>query len=243
MPARLTVIRGRDIDQVYRIEDAQTAVLGRSVKCDIRVSDSQASRTHCRIERIDGQWTITDTGSRNGTFVNKERITHARLRSGDLIRVGAALYEFQIEGEPAEDLPEGTDMLVDPESSAPEISIEPGDLSLPEQEDGALSEASVCAQCGRQLPTDAVARGEATSIGGRLFCNRCVVYHTDGESGKPASQAKHMSESSEIQSLLQSLERATKADKADDARQPPPAEPPRHKSGLLDRIRGRKSSE
>lgn len=232
MPARLTVIRGRDVDQVYRIEDAQTTVLGRSVKCDIRVPDSQASRAHCRIQRIDGQWKITDTGSRNGTFVNKERITQATLRSGDLIRIGTALYEFQIEGEPSEDLPDETDVLVEPEDLAPW-----------EQRKAPSVETPVCAQCGRPLQADAEARGEATSIGGRLFCNRCVIQHSDSESDKPSGQPKHLSESSEMQSLLQSLERATEADRANAARQPPPAEPQKRKPGLLDRLRGRKSGE
>ncbi len=241
MPARLTVIRGRDVDQVYRIEDAQATVLGRSVKCDIRVSDSQASRMHCRIQRIDGQWTIADTASRNGTFVNKERVTQATLRSGDLVRVGTALYEFQIEGEPVEDLPGGTDVLIEPGSSDLEVLIQPEDLAPSAERDDAVEPLSVCAQCARELPPDAVARREATSIGGRLYCNRCVVHHSDSESGTPPNRPQHLSESSEMQSLLQSLERATEADRADGSLQPPPTEPPKRKLGLLDRLRGRKS--
>lgn len=122
MPARLTVIRGRDVDQVYWFEETQAIVLGRSVKCDIRVPDSQASRTHCRIHYINGQWIITDTDSRNGTFVNRERITQTALRSGDMIRIGTALYEFQIEGDSAEDLSRRTELLVEPEESDRKIS-------------------------------------------------------------------------------------------------------------------------
>ena len=64
MPARLTVISGRDIDQVYTLEDGQVSVLGRSIKSDIRIPDGRASRRHCRIEQVGGDWIITDEGQK-----------------------------------------------------------------------------------------------------------------------------------------------------------------------------------
>jgi len=247
MPAWLTTVRGRDVGQMFEVADSQAATLGRSVKCDIRVPDGQASRSHCRVERIGNDWSITDLGSSNGTFVNEERVTEATLRSGDVILVGTTAYKLTIDAMPdAGDLG-GTEVLVEEESSDlvemdavavreaadPEGEAEP--LELADE-----SEAEpVCAQCGRKLAPDAAARGNATEIGGRLYCSRCVVHHAESE---PAPEsADPGSDSSEFESLLRSLERATEADRVDEppaSASPPDApEPPPQKRGLLDRLR------
>jgi predicted component of type VI protein secretion system len=53
--------------------------------------DAKVSRVHCELERLGGEWAINDAGlSRNGTFVNEQRLTERRrLREGDVIRVGS----------------------------------------------------------------------------------------------------------------------------------------------------------
>ena len=52
--------------------------------------DTEVSRLHAELERIAGEWTVSDDGlSRNGTFVNGARISgRTRLRDGDVLRVG-----------------------------------------------------------------------------------------------------------------------------------------------------------
>jgi FHA domain len=52
--------------------------------------DAEVSRAHAELERIGDVWTLVDDGrSRNGSFVNGERVHGRRaLRSGDAIRVG-----------------------------------------------------------------------------------------------------------------------------------------------------------
>lgn len=75
--------------------------VGRSEEVDIRlVEDEQVSTLHAELERIGGQWTIADDGlSRNGTFVNGERIGgRRRLRDGDEVRFGGTLAIYR---EPA----------------------------------------------------------------------------------------------------------------------------------------------
>ena len=52
--------------------------------------DPELSRRHARVSRgADGQLTIEDLGSANGTFVNDERIdAPRRLELGDVVKVG-----------------------------------------------------------------------------------------------------------------------------------------------------------
>ena len=54
------------------------------------------SRTHATLERLGSDWTIADDGlSRNGTWVNEERVTaRRRLRDGDIVRVGGTALAF-----------------------------------------------------------------------------------------------------------------------------------------------------
>lgn len=62
--------------------------LGRGLNVDLTIQDRLSSRLHCVIEFKDNAWHISDLKSRNGTFVNGERIQEARLNVGDRIRIG-----------------------------------------------------------------------------------------------------------------------------------------------------------
>jgi pSer/pThr/pTyr-binding forkhead associated (FHA) protein len=77
---------------------AHRLTVGRAVENDLAVpSDGQVSRVHAVIEWVGGQWTISDDGlSRNGTYVNGERLTgRHRLQAGDSIRIGTTLLAFR----------------------------------------------------------------------------------------------------------------------------------------------------
>ena len=70
-------------------------VIGRSPGSDIRVNSKSVSRNHAVLTRYDdGSWTITDTASQNGTFVNGERVDICPLEPGDVIRVGNVELEI-----------------------------------------------------------------------------------------------------------------------------------------------------
>jgi hypothetical protein len=61
--------------------------------------DGTASRLHAVIERFPSGWSLRDMGSRNGTFLNGDRIAGERaLRPGDEIRVGQTLMVFKLAG-------------------------------------------------------------------------------------------------------------------------------------------------
>lgn len=57
--------------------------------------DDTVSRMHAVFENLENAWSIRDLGSRNGTYLNGERITAERvLRSGDEVRVGRSRLLF-----------------------------------------------------------------------------------------------------------------------------------------------------
>ncbi len=73
--------------------------IGRDPTNDIVISaDPRASRRHAEIRRLpDRSWELVDFGSHNGTFLDGERVSRARLSDGDLISAGNHTYRFQDE--------------------------------------------------------------------------------------------------------------------------------------------------
>ena len=63
--------------------------VGRAADNDIVIGDMETSAIHAALEPLARAWSVHDLGSRNGTFVNGERIlTQRPLRRGDEMRVG-----------------------------------------------------------------------------------------------------------------------------------------------------------
>src|SRR5262245_40141777 len=82
--------------------DGRRVRIGRSAECELVVDDEGASRVHAVVRDQDGDFVLEDAGSRNGTFVNDERVAERRLRPGDRIRVGSATeLEFVDDAAPA----------------------------------------------------------------------------------------------------------------------------------------------
>ena len=53
----------------------RTVVLGRRRRCEVCLDwDLEVSRSHARLQPADGGWAIADEGSRNGSFVGRERV-------------------------------------------------------------------------------------------------------------------------------------------------------------------------
>ncbi|MBI2478682.1 MAG: FHA domain-containing protein [Planctomycetia bacterium] len=65
----------------------------------IRVSCRWASRRHCEINRVDGEFVIRDLGSRYGTIVNGQPVQQIALRPGDEIRVGLKRFVVELADE------------------------------------------------------------------------------------------------------------------------------------------------
>ena len=70
--------------------------IGRGKAASIRIQESTAGREHCRLTYLEGGLSLSDLESRNGTFVNDEKVTRARLKPGDILRCGS--FPIHIEG-------------------------------------------------------------------------------------------------------------------------------------------------
>ncbi|HTR02684.1 MAG TPA: SpoIIE family protein phosphatase [Thermoanaerobaculia bacterium] len=79
--------------------DRPVTTIGRSSMNDLPISDKMLSRQHSRIVRTgDGGFTVEDLGSRNGTFLNGERLTTVQvLKPGDRITVGGVTLKVESE--------------------------------------------------------------------------------------------------------------------------------------------------
>ncbi len=78
--------------------DRDHVSVGRRDSSDLVLDwDEQVSRLHAQFERVEQDWTVVDDGlSRNGTFVNGERLTgRRRLSDGDAIRFGGTTVTFR----------------------------------------------------------------------------------------------------------------------------------------------------
>ncbi len=72
--------------------------IGRGSHCDISLMDETLSASHARISFHHGQWWLEDLGSRNGTFLNKNRITVPTvIITGDQIKCGNSFLSLRID--------------------------------------------------------------------------------------------------------------------------------------------------
>jgi two-component system cell cycle response regulator len=86
-----------------------SVILGRGEDCGIQIRDSSISRYHAVISRNkDGEYSVTDLESKNGTFVNNASPRGGILQHGDYLRFGDCVYRFladrDIEAEYREEL-------------------------------------------------------------------------------------------------------------------------------------------
>ena len=73
----------------FVIHEGERLTIGRGPEvCDVALMDTAVSQKHLFLSREGGVITVEDAGSRNGTFINEERVQKAELRPGDEVRVG-----------------------------------------------------------------------------------------------------------------------------------------------------------
>ena len=98
MPSLLTVSGDR-----IELERNRSYLLGRSADCEVVVQDIASSRKHARLTLggAAGVVLVEDLKSRNGTFVNGERIEgRVHLKGGSRIRIGATVYLLTLMDNP-----------------------------------------------------------------------------------------------------------------------------------------------
>jgi HD-GYP domain-containing protein (c-di-GMP phosphodiesterase class II) len=96
MAASLHVIEGPDRGRLFTLAGT-TITLGRSAENTIVVNDVAVSGVHSKIIRAEnGQYTLHDNASTNGTFVNGKEARVLDLKHGDEIRIGGTVLAFEM---------------------------------------------------------------------------------------------------------------------------------------------------
>jgi pSer/pThr/pTyr-binding forkhead associated (FHA) protein len=94
-PSKASLIR--DSGEAILLEASY--LIGRSVQCDLILTDSKISRTHISIipDKL-GNWWLMDLGSTNGTFINYKKISQPYiLKNLDRIGIGDEQFSVLIE--------------------------------------------------------------------------------------------------------------------------------------------------
>src|SRR5215471_5546995 len=101
----LTVLGGRHQGQVYTFVGQESFVVGRAKKALFRLpkKDKYISRNHFVVEVNPPYCRLIDLQSRNGTFVNDQRIQQVDLCHEDIIRIGRSLLQVRLEDVPEVD--------------------------------------------------------------------------------------------------------------------------------------------
>jgi signal transduction histidine kinase len=91
--ATLLVIQGQDQGARFQVGDDPVGI-GRGVRNEIRLLDTEVSRQHAQIARDAGRVVLVDRGSSNGTFLNGRQVKQAVLSDGDRIQIGRSVLMF-----------------------------------------------------------------------------------------------------------------------------------------------------
>jgi predicted component of type VI protein secretion system len=96
MDMKLKVTSGKNAGKEIPIR-GRKFLIGRAEDCNLRPGSELISRHHCAILIEEGYAGVRDFGSKNGTFVNDERIVGEReLKPGDRLTIGQLHFEVQI---------------------------------------------------------------------------------------------------------------------------------------------------
>ena len=85
--ALLIVQRGPSAGARFLL-DTDVVTAGRHPESEIFLDDVTVSRRHAEFRRAGAAFTVSDVGSLNGTYVNRDRIDEVTLQDGDEVQIG-----------------------------------------------------------------------------------------------------------------------------------------------------------
>ncbi|TWT66313.1 Transcriptional regulatory protein ZraR [Posidoniimonas polymericola] len=95
LTAYLVIREGSKWTDVFRLVEGESVTVGRAPTNVICIKDERCSRVHSEVFLSQGNWTLRDLDSRNGTFVNGDRVSEDRvLTPGDIVRIGSSHLAF-----------------------------------------------------------------------------------------------------------------------------------------------------
>lgn len=88
---KLIILKNYLVEGVYELDDFRKDVItiGRKNDCDIVVPDSFISSLHCIVYKEGNSWKIQDMESRNGIYLENNRVFERHIHSGDSYTVNA----------------------------------------------------------------------------------------------------------------------------------------------------------
>ncbi len=98
-PAVLVVTRGPNVGSRIPLGNRRITA-GRHPESDLFLDDVTVSRRHAEILYTEDGYEVSDVGSLNGTYVNRQRIDRAMLAHGDELQIGKfklAFYSHAVE--------------------------------------------------------------------------------------------------------------------------------------------------
>jgi transcriptional regulator with GAF, ATPase, and Fis domain len=95
MLAYLVIREGSKWTDVFRLIPGQSVTIGRAPTNQIVIKDERCSRCHAEVFLSQGDWTLRDLESRNGTVVGSQILRgDCALKPGDIIRIGQSQMAF-----------------------------------------------------------------------------------------------------------------------------------------------------
>src|SRR5678816_370597 len=85
-----------DGDQVFELRRGAALTVGRALTSDVPLLDPTVSRRHASLVADESGIELSDLGSSNGTFVNGERVEHARIAPGDVLTFGKLSFNVSL---------------------------------------------------------------------------------------------------------------------------------------------------
>ena len=99
-PAALLVVGGDLNGTLFDLVQAEVSC-GRNADNSIPLEFNGISRYHFKLVDNGGEWSVQDSGSKNGTFLNNKKIEGSiLLNKGDMIKLGSMALKFLPKGDP-----------------------------------------------------------------------------------------------------------------------------------------------
>src|SRR4051794_17605513 len=85
--------------KIYPLDPEQDNRVGRDADCAVAINDPICSRVHAILLHRDRSWFVRDAESRNGTYVNGQKMDEAMVADGHTLRVGSTEFAFHCTAE------------------------------------------------------------------------------------------------------------------------------------------------
>jgi DNA-binding CsgD family transcriptional regulator len=94
MLIRFVCTSGSLVKEPTQLMAGRTYKIGRSSKCAFVLGERSVSRVHAELEFLESTLLVKDLESRNGTYVNGEKVEQARLKVGQSVYFGSVMFRL-----------------------------------------------------------------------------------------------------------------------------------------------------